>query len=113
MRLYYSVHDLNSTDLTFVRLQHGMWTYVSPSYITFFHGPSITLTNEHASLRIAEITTAIVCASLPLVPKFLSAFKRRRSVSEYPAYQSQSSNSVESSGKGIRKTVTMVTVEQC
>lgn len=31
MRLYYSVHLIKSSDLTFVRLQHGMWRYAAPA----------------------------------------------------------------------------------
>ncbi|KAK3176666.1 hypothetical protein OEA41_007989 [Lepraria neglecta] len=53
MRLAYSVYIIHGSDLTFIRLQHGMWT-------------------------IAEITTAIICASLPLVPKFLNLFHQKR-----------------------------------
>lgn len=30
MRLYYSVHLIKTPDLTFVRLQHGMWRYFNP-----------------------------------------------------------------------------------
>lgn len=53
MRLVFSIRIINGTDLTYLRLQHGMWT-------------------------IAEITTAILCASLPLVPKFIALFRPRR-----------------------------------
>ncbi|KAK0516092.1 hypothetical protein JMJ35_002126 [Cladonia borealis] len=53
MRLVFSIRIINGTDLTYLRLQHGMWT-------------------------IAEITTAILCASLRLVPKFIALCRPRR-----------------------------------
>ena len=28
MRLVFSIRIINGTDLTYLRLQHGMWTYV-------------------------------------------------------------------------------------
>ena len=31
MRLVFSIRIINGTDLTYLRLQHGMWTYVRSS----------------------------------------------------------------------------------
>jgi hypothetical protein len=73
MRLDFSVQIINSTNLTLLRLQHGMWTYASSS-----HASSIPFTNIGFA-RIAEITTAIICASLPLIPKFLSLLRQQYS----------------------------------
>ena len=50
MRLVYSVKIVEGTDLSFLRIQHAMWT-------------------------IAEITTAIICGSQPLVPQFIGFFR--------------------------------------
>ncbi|KAL2037557.1 hypothetical protein N7G274_009669 [Stereocaulon virgatum] len=74
MRLDYSVQMNNATDLTFVRLQHGMWT-------------------------TAEITTAIICASLPLIPKFLSLFRQQHR--EFTSSASNPRGSI-SSRRGLR-----------
>lgn len=75
MRLVFSIRIINGTDLTYLRLQHGMWTYVRSSCTRLeFPRP---LANVNAG-SIAEITTAILCASLPLVPKFIALFRPRR-----------------------------------
>lgn len=47
MRLFYSVKLIHSSDLTFVRLQHGMWTY-APSSCTFPGQLSISFANGSA-----------------------------------------------------------------
>lgn len=56
MRFSLSIQIIHGFDLTFLRLQHGMWT-------------------------IAEITTAICCASLPLIPRFVQLSHRKASAS--------------------------------
>ena len=75
MRLVFSIRIINGTDLTYLRLQHGMWTYVRASCTCpKFPQPLANVT----ACSIAEITTAILCASLPLVPKFIALFRPRR-----------------------------------
>ena len=44
MRLVFSIRIINGTDLTYLRLQHGMWTYVRSSCTHLkLHNPSLTL----------------------------------------------------------------------
>ena len=44
MRLVFSIRIINGTDLTYLRLQHGMWTYVRSLCTRLtFHYPSLTL----------------------------------------------------------------------
>ena len=44
MRLVFSIRIINGTDLTYLRLQHGMWTYVRFSCTRpKFYNPSLTL----------------------------------------------------------------------
>ena len=75
MRLVFSIRIIDGTDLTYLRLQHGMWTYVRPSCTRLdFPKPLANVT----ACSIAEITTAILCASLPLVSKFINLFRPRR-----------------------------------
>ncbi|MCJ1391056.1 hypothetical protein MMC18_003917 [Xylographa bjoerkii] len=46
MRLYYSVRLLQSPDIAFTAMQFGLWTY-------------------------AELTSALICACLPVIPRFV------------------------------------------
>ena len=71
LRLVYTVILLNTADTTYVILQIGLWTYASsPSPFHLFFA--------NVNFSLAEITSVIICGTLPVLSKLLKFLSTER-----------------------------------
>ena len=97
-RLVYTVKLLRAKDYTYVLDQLALWKYVLSTSLIFCDGP--TLLNECSSGT--EMTTIILCACMPTLPKSIQLFKgKHKKTSKYQQTPLNDANFRKSRGGGV------------